>query len=111
MSCGVGRRLSSDPEFLWLWPRLAAAAPIRSLAWELPYASGVCGPGKGGEGHTKGSAVHAGEGVSVAACAGGSFAPGGLLQMPLMAGPVLPMLLWRSAWVDAPLPGSQDTQA
>ena len=27
-----------DRVFLWLWYRLAAAAPIRSLAWELPYA-------------------------------------------------------------------------
>ena len=26
---------------LWLWCRLAAAAPIRPLTWELPYASGV----------------------------------------------------------------------
>ena len=25
----------------WLWHRLAAAAPIRPLAWELPYAAGV----------------------------------------------------------------------
>ena len=25
--------------WLWLWP--AAAAPIRPLAWELPYAAGV----------------------------------------------------------------------
>ena len=25
--------------FLWLWCRLAAAAPIRPLAWELPYAA------------------------------------------------------------------------
>ena len=24
---------------LWLWCRLAAAAPIRHLAWELPYAA------------------------------------------------------------------------
>ena len=24
---------------LWLWLRLAAAAPIRPLAWELPYAA------------------------------------------------------------------------
>ena len=23
---------------LWLWHRLAAAAPVRPLAWELPYA-------------------------------------------------------------------------
>ena len=26
---------------LWLWHRLAAAAPIRPLAWELPYAVGA----------------------------------------------------------------------
>ena len=25
---------------LWLWCRPAAAAPIRTLVWELPYASG-----------------------------------------------------------------------
>ena len=31
---GVGRRHSSDPALLWLWNRLAAAAPIRLLAWE-----------------------------------------------------------------------------
>ena len=28
-----------DPALLWLWRRLAAAAPIRPLAWELPYAA------------------------------------------------------------------------
>ena len=39
MSYGVGRRLSWDPTLLWLWCRLAAAAPIGPLAWELPYAS------------------------------------------------------------------------
>ena len=38
MSCGVGHRRSSDPELLWLWRRPAAAAPIRPLAWEPPYA-------------------------------------------------------------------------
>ena len=27
-SCGVGRRCSSDLVWLWLWPRLAAAAPV-----------------------------------------------------------------------------------
>ena len=32
MSCGVGRRRSSDPALLWLWRRLAATALIRSLA-------------------------------------------------------------------------------
>ena len=26
---------------LWLWCRLTAVAPIRTLAWELPYVSGV----------------------------------------------------------------------
>ena len=26
---------------LWLWYRLAVAAPIQPLAWELPYAIGV----------------------------------------------------------------------
>ena len=31
---------------LWLWHRLAAAAPIPPLAWELPYAAGVALKGK-----------------------------------------------------------------
>ena len=39
MSCDVGRRHSSDPALLWLWRRLAATAPIHSLAWEPPYAA------------------------------------------------------------------------
>ena len=39
MSCGVGRRCSSDPALLWLWCRLAAVALIQPLAWELPYAA------------------------------------------------------------------------
>ena len=41
MSCGVGRRCGSDPVLLWLWRRLAAAAPIQPLAWEPPYATGA----------------------------------------------------------------------
>ena len=41
MSCGVGCRHSLDPVLLWLWCRLAAAAPIRPLAWAPPYAAGV----------------------------------------------------------------------
>ena len=41
MSCGVGHRLGLDPSLLWLWPRPAAAAPIRLLAWEPPYAAGA----------------------------------------------------------------------
>ena len=40
-SCGVGRRRSSNPELLWLWRRLIAAALIQPLAWELTYAGGV----------------------------------------------------------------------
>ena len=39
-SCGVGQRCGSDLALLWLWCRLAAAAPIKPLAWELPYAVG-----------------------------------------------------------------------
>ena len=41
MSCGVGRRHSSDPALLWLWHRPAAVAPIRPLDWELPQAASV----------------------------------------------------------------------
>ena len=41
MSCGIGRRLGLDPTLLWLWSRLVATVPIRSLAWEPPYAEGV----------------------------------------------------------------------
>ena len=41
MSCGVGCRRGSDLELLWLWRRLAAAAPIQPLAWKLPYAAGA----------------------------------------------------------------------
>ena len=41
MSCGVGRKHSSDPTLLWLWREPAATAPIRPLAWEPPYAAGM----------------------------------------------------------------------
>ena len=41
MSCGVGCRMRLDPKLLWLWYRLGAIAPIRPLAWELPYATGA----------------------------------------------------------------------
>ena len=34
------------PALLWLWYRPAAAALIRPLAWELPYATGVALKGK-----------------------------------------------------------------
>ena len=41
MSCGVGRRLGSDPALLWPWWRPAATAPVCPLAWESPCATGV----------------------------------------------------------------------
>ena len=41
MSGGVGRRRGYTDTLLWLWCRLAAAAPIRPLAWEPPYALGA----------------------------------------------------------------------
>ena len=41
MSCGVARRRGSDLALLWLRRRQAATAPIRPLAWELPYATGA----------------------------------------------------------------------
>ena len=41
VSYGVGRRHGSDPALLWLWCRPAATAPIQSLAWEPPYATGA----------------------------------------------------------------------
>ena len=39
--CGIGHRLGSDPELLWLSCRPAATAPIQPLDWELPYAAGA----------------------------------------------------------------------
>ena len=41
MSCGVGRRRSSDLALLWLWYRPAAVAPVGPLAWEPPYVAGA----------------------------------------------------------------------
>ena len=41
VSCGVGHRCGSDPKVPWLWHRPEAAALIRALAWELPYAAGA----------------------------------------------------------------------
>ena len=41
MSYSVGHRHGSDPVLLWLWCRLAAAAPTGPLAWEPPYVTGV----------------------------------------------------------------------
>ena len=37
---GIARWIK-DPALLWLWHRLAAAAVIQFLAWELPYATGA----------------------------------------------------------------------
>ena len=40
MSYSVGHGAGHlDPALLWMWCRLAAAAPIRPLAWKLPYAT------------------------------------------------------------------------
>ena len=41
MSCGGGSRQDSDPELLWLWHRLTAAALIQPLAWEPPSVTGA----------------------------------------------------------------------
>ena len=41
MSCGVGHRHGSDLEWLWVWHRPVATAPIRPLTWEPPYDSGL----------------------------------------------------------------------
>ena len=43
VSCGGGHTLGSDLAllWLWLWHRPAAVAPIRPLAWEPPYATGL----------------------------------------------------------------------
>ena len=39
LSSCVGHRCDSHLVLLWLWCKLAAAAPIRPLAWKLPYAT------------------------------------------------------------------------
>ena len=41
VSCGVGRRRTSNPVLLWLWRRLARVALIGPLAWEPPHATGA----------------------------------------------------------------------
>ena len=55
MSCGVGRRQGMHPAWLWLWCRLAVAAPIQPLTWELPYAKdkALKGNKKKGVGHSE----------------------------------------------------------
>ena len=39
VNCGAGCRHCLDLTLRWLWHWLAAAAPIRPLTWELPYAA------------------------------------------------------------------------
>ena len=41
VSCSVGHRCGLNMALLWLWRRLAAAAPMRCLVWELSYAACV----------------------------------------------------------------------
>ena len=41
MSCSIGCRCGLDLVLLWQWCRLAAAALIKSLAREFPYAAGM----------------------------------------------------------------------
>ena len=41
MSCDAGLKSGLDTVLLWLWCRLAAAAPTQPLAWKLPHAIGV----------------------------------------------------------------------
>ena len=41
MSCGVSCRHGSDLAWMWVWRRPGAAALIRPLAWEPPYATGA----------------------------------------------------------------------
>ena len=40
-SCGLGHRYGFHLALQWLWCTLAAAALIRPLAWEPPYAAGT----------------------------------------------------------------------
>ena len=41
VNCGVGGRHGLGLVLLWLWCRLAPAAPMQPLAWESPYAASV----------------------------------------------------------------------
>ena len=41
VSCGIGLRLGSDPELLWLWCRPATTASIWPLACEPPHVLGA----------------------------------------------------------------------
>ena len=50
MSYGVDCRLGLDTKLQWPWGRSAAAVPIRPLAWDLPWATGVVERKEGREG-------------------------------------------------------------
>ena len=41
LRCCLGHKRGLDLALLWLWHRLAVAALIGPLAWELPYAAGI----------------------------------------------------------------------
>ena len=41
VNCSVGHRCDLHLTLLQVWSRLAAAAPIQTLAWELLYAAGT----------------------------------------------------------------------
>ena len=46
VSYSIGHRCALDPELLWLWCQPATTAPIWSLTWEPPYATGAPPPKK-----------------------------------------------------------------
>ena len=41
VSRGVGHRRGLDLVVVWLWRMLAAIGPVRLVAWERPYATGI----------------------------------------------------------------------
>ena len=58
INCNEVSRLGLDLVLLWLWYRPAAVALIRSLAWELPYATGAVLKSKKTQTTTKSSNWH-----------------------------------------------------
>ena len=60
MNYGVGCGCGSELALLQLWHGPAAAAPIRPLAWESPYAAGAAlkTENKRGRIHFKSSSAH-----------------------------------------------------
>ena len=86
MSCAVGRRCGLDPTRLWLWCRLAAVAPIRPLAWELPHAVGTALKSKQ---TNKNTAREIGKAVGVSGKAEASHSNKGSRQSFIKAGVLL----------------------